>query len=92
MLRIATVMRTSSGYHSHRSGEQVQCRFAVSFPFFFFFFSSLECSRRYSTLLPGRDLRAHAPVQEGLIPSQRQARGVSGDLGYISASRERNKK
>jgi len=23
MLRVATIMRTSSGYHSHRSGEQV---------------------------------------------------------------------
>jgi len=31
MLRVATVMRTSSGYHSHRSGEQVN----HNFPFFF---------------------------------------------------------
>ena len=36
MLRVATVMRTSSGYHSHRSGEQV----IPTLLFFCFFRSS----------------------------------------------------
>ena len=37
MIRMATVMRTSSGYHSHRSGEQVKLDFDRSFVFVFSF-------------------------------------------------------
>jgi hypothetical protein len=43
MLRIATVMRTSSGYHSHRSGEQVNNSEVFVFIFLLFVYQLSSC-------------------------------------------------